>query len=416
MSWRALCLLKVSFLKIKSKLQKVALAALLIACLILLLGALMLEKDKLEISTSKSNQRFCDDGTFLPESGFPFKYMEFCGSDSWRFCALEGDICIPPKLSSRTFVAKYGIKGQFVTGSFSGEFKCDSQAFDDHDPFNGKKKICLVQHSGVGSVVSEIGFYDDFDRAKGNVFENDAFLSEADSGVRQMTFVTLAEEDGLIRKNLFGSQVFLRKNSKHELLRYVPSKESRLAAVYGKGLERAKHDVVVFVHPDVYLPPFWEERIERRLKEIESFDKKWAFVGNACAGGPFGVCDFGVSRCFFEPRFPDTTCRFPDENLLIINRRSGLRWDHMYPSHHGFGALLSLEAEHRNLKGYGVDYAVTLHKWRDRHGQLLNFSMSGNWMKRYEMEKEGVQAMLSKYFTRRWKKYLPIRTLTFNID
>src|SRR5262249_43861181 len=51
------------------------------------------------------------------------------------------------------------------------------------------------------------------------------------------------------------------------------------ATAYNAGIEKAKSDVLVLVHQDVFLPPGWLDQLQRALKEVEAKDPKWAVAG-----------------------------------------------------------------------------------------------------------------------------------------
>lgn len=371
---------------------------------------------KLKFSNRPTGSGSCETfDAFRPPHKFTFRYFEFCDCE-WKFCAFEGDFCT---IGSDVTEAKFGIGENYWKKNFTMTFKCERSAFNLKGE-SGAQHICLIRDLDSGEkrhcFGTSIGFYDDHDKVRGNVFDEKTFHAKAPSSVRKMTFVTYSSEYGVIQTNLLSSQAFLREESKHELLRYDPKGKLLLPAAYRDGLKRAANDIVVFIHPDSYLPPFWEERIEQRIQDVEKFDKNWAFLANACVDGPSAYCDNGFATCRMNNPDPKKPCRFPDENIIIVNRRSQISWDEKYPSHHAFGALMWLETESRGLKGYGVNHAISFHKWKAENGKLLDIKAQDSWFQVYQREKPMVERKLVKYFAKHWKKYLPITTLTFRFE
>ena len=48
---------------------------------------------------------------------------------------------------------------------------------------------------------------------------------------------------------------------------------------YNEGIRRARHDILVFAHQDVFLPQSWQRRFEGALAYLESVDPKWGVLG-----------------------------------------------------------------------------------------------------------------------------------------
>jgi hypothetical protein len=54
-----------------------------------------------------------------------------------------------------------------------------------------------------------------------------------------------------------------------------------MGGMYRAALERAQHDLVLFVHPDAFLPFEWEHDAYEKLQQLEAHDPEWGVVGFA---------------------------------------------------------------------------------------------------------------------------------------
>jgi Glycosyltransferase like family len=173
-----------------------------------------------------------------------------------------------------------------------------------------------------------------------------------------LSFVTCVSDDAILEDNLLASPC-LEPNSPHEviLIDHCPSAADGL----NLGLERAKHDWVVCVHQDVYLPQGWDRRLVSQFREAER------------RFGPIGVAGvYGVTEVF-PPQMPEYSLaaerigwvvdrgrmlrdgpELParvatlDELLLVVPRGTPLRFDPAL-GFHLYGADICLQARERGL-------------------------------------------------------------------
>jgi hypothetical protein len=52
-----------------------------------------------------------------------------------------------------------------------------------------------------------------------------------------------------------------------------------IATLYNDALHRASHDLVFFVHQDVYFPDDWEAQAMGALRDLEKRDPSWGVIG-----------------------------------------------------------------------------------------------------------------------------------------
>jgi hypothetical protein len=155
----------------------------------------------------------------------------------------------------------------------------------------------------------------------------------------------------------------LGTGSPHEVIaiRNAPS----AAAGLNLGLGRAKHECVVCVHQDVFLPEGWDHQFQEQLREAER------------RFGPVGVAGvYGVGEVVKRPGRPPAAQRMGrvvdrgrmlheapelpgpvatlDELLLLVRRDTPLRFDPAL-GFHLYGADFCLQAQERGLGVIALD-------------------------------------------------------------
>ncbi len=147
-----------------------------------------------------------------------------------------------------------------------------------------------------------------------------------------------------------------------------------LGAALNTGLDQAIHEVIAFVHEDVYLELEWQAKVNAVLNALETSDPQWGVLGAA-----------GLDRTgrlvgnFFDPHGSinsfsgnDLYARVQtlDEQLMIVRKSSGLRFDASIPGIHGLGSDLLFNASDKGLNCYVVN-APTRHKYKTGDGLLV---------------------------------------------
>ena len=61
-----------------------------------------------------------------------------------------------------------------------------------------------------------------------------------------------------------------------------------ISELYAECLDRARNDLVLFVHQDVFLPHDWEERFFASLAELQKRDPDWGYSWIPVAGPILG--------------------------------------------------------------------------------------------------------------------------------
>ena len=205
-----------------------------------------------------------------------------------------------------------------------------------------------------------------------------------------ITFVACVNDDAQLAANLAHSPC-LRDPSPHELLVFRGC--ANAAEGLNAGIEQARHEIVVLVHQDVYLPEGWPARLvaQWRLAEQQG--------GPLGVAGVFGVLDRGVpfdaigrvvhrDRLLSHRSLPADVDGL-DELLMVLPRDTPLRVDGDL-GWHLYGTDLALQAQQKGLRVVVVD-APCHHN-----------SLTGRVPWQYR-ESERVLA-------RKWEEFLPIHT------
>jgi len=162
----------------------------------------------------------------------------------------------------------------------------------------------------------------------------------------------------VVQENLLASPC-LRPSSPFEiiLVKNCPSAADGL----NLGIERAKHEWVVGVHQDVYLPEGWDRRLARQIREAE---RRFGPIGVAgvygvgqvispqSPGSPLAAERVGwvVDRGRLLRDGPELPARVAtlDELLLVVSGNTPLRFDPAL-GFHLYGADICLQAAERGL-------------------------------------------------------------------
>jgi hypothetical protein len=172
------------------------------------------------------------------------------------------------------------------------------------------------------------------------------------------------------------------------------------AAAYNSGLEKAKTDLVVFIHQDVYLPKGWIDSLQASLDRLSISDPKWGVLGVwggiDAPGLPGYMYWTGVGGTAGEPFEGVREVMSLDEVVLILRKSSGLWFDERLPGFHMYGTDICLEARRRGRKCY-VFSGFCLHNTNVY--DLLPLEFWRNCL----------------FVRRKWKSELPINTPCIDI-
>jgi hypothetical protein len=224
-------------------------------------------------------------------------------------------------------------------------------------------------------------------------------LPVAEEGEAPLTIVCCVNDERQLDANLLHSPD-LREPTKHEILLYRDAASA--AEGLNVGIERARNELVVLVHQDVYLPKGWAARLRAQWLHASSDG------GPIGLGGVFGIKDRKVpfdaigrlvhrDRLLQEGSLPAEVDGL-DEVVLVVPSATPLRVDPAV-GWHLYGTDLALQAHQRGLKvmvldapchhntsttrvplGYRESERALAQKWSDLLPVHTNLSSIGDWL------------------------------------
>lgn len=180
-------------------------------------------------------------------------------------------------------------------------------------------------------------------------------------------------------------------------VQFIPAEGFSCAGkAYNSGMQRAKGDILIFAHQDVYIPCGWEVKLVAAMDQLEKVDKRWGVLG------VFGIAESGAlaGRAWSTGLNYEVKGQLPlpspvqslDELLLVVNTRRGLRFDENLPAYHLYGTDIVQESLRMGLGAYAID-APVIHNSLPLVGRL-----DISYVKAY------------RYMQRKWKNRLPLLT------
>jgi hypothetical protein len=206
---------------------------------------------------------------------------------------------------------------------------------------------------------------------------------------RTTTIVAAVNDETILAENL-------RLSPDLGSVRLVEMRAQPSAAIaYNRGADMAGADVLVFAHQDVYLPAGWVGRLHAHIARIEATHGAWGMLGVygvRADGTHVGHCwSSGLQRELGGPFAEPVPIVSADELVLVVNGRSGLRFDEALPGFHLYGTDIAQTSLERGLGAFAVHDPVVHNSRRVR-------SLAGAYTRAYD------------YMRRKWRKRLPIPT------
>jgi hypothetical protein len=214
---------------------------------------------------------------------------------------------------------------------------------------------------------------------------------------QSVTIVAAVNDDMILRRNLLLSPR-LQNGNRDQLIIKRGFKSASLA--YNSALDEAEHDLVLFVHQDVYLPEGWFDDLERCLTFLKETGAPWGILGcfgsrRAAPGGLGRLYTTGLGRLgrwLTQPEPVETL----DEAILVMRKSSGLRFDERLPHFHLYGADICLAARAKGLTSYAFQGFLV-------HNTNQLMSLPAEFYDCY------------RYIKRKWSRFLPIYTACVTI-
>lgn len=93
---------------------------------------------------------------------------------------------------------------------------------------------------------------------------------------QSLTLVSAITDWEVLRENLLASPCL---HTDRPLQFIFKQGYSAAGLAYNEALEAARHDLVIFVHQDVYLPEQWLDQVMTSIVALETFDPHWGVLG-----------------------------------------------------------------------------------------------------------------------------------------
>ncbi len=180
-------------------------------------------------------------------------------------------------------------------------------------------------------------------------------VDEGPEDVPPLSFVACVNDDRQLRHNLAASPVF-GPGSPHELLLYRGMDSA--AQGLNRGMAEARHDLVVLVQQDIYVPSWWPSRLAQQWRAASA-------AGTPAIAGPFGVRYREGGRTHVGHAIDrDYLLRTPhelpvdvdglDELLMVVPRDVPIRFDPAL-GWHLYGTDFVLQARAAGLRAAVLD-------------------------------------------------------------
>jgi len=161
-----------------------------------------------------------------------------------------------------------------------------------------------------------------------------------------------------------------------------------------KAIDAAMNNVIVFAQADVYLPNNWDINLLNIIRDIENKEINWAVLGiwGASKGNEFvgHLYSNGLQKELGRDR-SIVEAKSLDETIIILNKKTGVRFDDNFPNLFLYGNDLLLSASKMNFKNYIIcNYFV--------HNSTSHLRYFKNALKSIE------------YFRKKWPSELPFIT------
>ena len=131
-----------------------------------------------------------------------------------------------------------------------------------------------------------------------------------------------------------------------------------VATAYNAAICECPDEVLVFAHPDVYLPARWSMDFEESLAWLDRNDPNWGVLGlygvNGEGAGRGFTYSTGIGGFVGVPISSPCVVRTLDEFVFVLRKRSGLTLDENIPGPQSQLCTtdVCLEAERQGLRSY----------------------------------------------------------------
>lgn len=216
------------------------------------------------------------------------------------------------------------------------------------------------------------------------------------SDVPSIAVVAAVNDDECLANNLAASPMIAENGVPLIIKRGYKS----ASLAYNDGLDAADADIIIFTHQDVYFPQGWEKKLFLAIQSLEQRSEKWGVLGviGADRAGNIvgGAWSNGLQRKIESNFTSPAPVRSFDEVVVILRKKSGLRFDGNLPGFHLYGTDIALSAIRDGFGAYVFDGPVI-------HNSLSIKKLGPSYRDVY------------RYMQRKWRDELPFHTLIMPI-
>jgi hypothetical protein len=214
---------------------------------------------------------------------------------------------------------------------------------------------------------------------------------------RNFTFVVAVNDRGVLANNFLASPCFHGQHG-HEIS--IQENASSATLIFNSAMERAKNDIVIFAHQDMFFPESWMDDVNRSIDILEQRKENWGVLG--CFGvtaenegyGYLYAPGQGFLGCAFLEPMPVQTL---DEIVLILKQSSGLKFNESLDGFHLYGPDICMTAAEKGLQCYAIP-AFSI------HNAQLNLILPREFYRAYSK------------FKQIWRHRLPIQTTCIKVS
>ena len=249
-----------------------------------------------------------------------------------------------------------------------------------------------------------------------------------DNRLDEVTFIVAVDDPVELRRHVMASRSFQIGGGLNQWL-FIDNRANRayssISKLYADATKRAVHELICYVHQDVFLLPYWDRQLTWRLQSLFlNQDENWGVVGVAGrASRSPGVTDppnighWSDPHKYHEPTVPlPAEVQILDELLMIVRADSGVTFDPDLPGFHCYGADLCMTARDKGMKSYVID-APVVHKLFRPDGSLIETGDKTHKIAGRQTPEFRADFMRSAdYVRKKWAKYLPFEGTSYRWD
>lgn len=212
---------------------------------------------------------------------------------------------------------------------------------------------------------------------------------------KQITVVAAVNNHLVLTSNLLHSSLLNQVN-----VQFIQAEGfSNASQAYNYGIDQSIGDYLIFAHQDVYIPSSWQGCLEKALLQLK--DQPWAVLGiigktkkNEVVGRTWST---GLNSQVGHKIDKPVPVESIDELLIVVNKKSDIRFDENLPGFHLYGTDIVQTAIKMGYGAYVIDAPVI-------HNSLPYLKYDKGFVESY------------RFMRKKWKSILPITTLVTTIN